>query len=75
MIHKYSNVKLAIVACYLPPENSDWGRNADDFYAHLISELYLSDADYVIIGGDFNAKTGDLQDLKKMWMILGLDQL
>ena len=35
LTEKETLYKVAFFATYLPPENSPWGRNATDFYAHL----------------------------------------
>ena len=52
-----------IIACYLSPENSIWGRNSDQFFAHLVSEVYTySYADSVYLCGDFNARIGNKSD-------------
>ena len=60
--HKVSNFTAIIFACYLPPQNSPWGRDSSSFFAHLISEIYLvSYADFIICGGDINARIGDLK--------------
>ena len=34
--NKVTSYKIAVFAAYLPPENSPWGRNATDFYSHLL---------------------------------------
>ena len=52
-----------VIVCYLPPENSIWGRNADNFFTHLTSQLYLYvDYEYVFLCGDYNARVGDMCD-------------
>ena len=59
-----SNYQLVIIVCYLPPENSPWGKNVEMFFAYLISIIYvLSEIDQILIVGDFNAKIGSLQDI------------
>ena len=30
-------VSILVVTGYLPPDNSVWGRNADDFFNHMLS--------------------------------------
>ena len=37
LTHKWSSFTFCIVTCYLPPENSPWGREAEAFYSHLLS--------------------------------------
>ena len=58
--HKLTGFTAILFACYLPPQNSPWGRNAPEFFAHLISEIYFhSYADFIICGGDINARIGN----------------
>ncbi len=46
-----------VFCCYLSPENSVWGRNADDMFSQLTGELYVNqEADLLIVAGDFNAR-------------------
>ena len=60
---KNTNLKFVVFAVYLPPEDSPWGKNADDFYAYLLSQLYLlSHIDHVFICGDVNARVGNCAD-------------
>lgn len=51
-----------IISCYLSPETSIWGRNADFFFAHLLSLLYAANADSVYICGDLNSRIAHLRD-------------
>ena len=61
--HKISNFKIAIFSCYLPPENSPYGKQAEYFFNHLLQTVYLlSNVDQIFIMGDFNAKTGNTAD-------------
>lgn len=54
---------MSIVAIYLSPENSLWGRDSINFFSHLISLIYsCSESDFTIVCGDFNARLGDLDD-------------
>ena len=57
------NTKLIVYSVYMPPENSVKGRNCDEILGHLLGELYKHSNEHVIILGDFNAKTGMLQDI------------
>ncbi len=51
-------------SCYLPPENSPRGRDAQSFFAHLLTQIYInSESDAVFIGADFNARIGSLSDI------------
>lgn len=53
-----------IYVCYLPPQNSPWGRDATSFFAHLVSELYINGyADSVLLAGDFNSRIGNISYL------------
>ena len=62
--HKFTDFSFIVICCYLPPENSVWGRDSDKLFSHLTSELYTySYADCIIICGDLNARTGCSQDI------------
>ena len=53
-----------VYSCYLSPENSPWGRNATQFYAHLMYQLYInSDVNVTFICGDFNSRIGTENDI------------
>ncbi|WAR23590.1 hypothetical protein MAR_037259, partial [Mya arenaria] len=61
--HRETESDLVIFSCYLPPENSVWGRDGQSFFAHLLSLIYThGDCDYMFIGADFNARI-DRHDL------------
>ena len=61
--HKVSQYSMLIYSCYLPPENSPWGRDATGFYTHLLSQAYVnSDVDSILLCGDFNSRVGSLDD-------------
>ena len=61
--HKVSNFMFIIYSCYLPPENSPWGRDADGYFGHLLSLIYYHNyVDCHFICGDLNSKTGALND-------------
>ena len=62
LTYKWSSFTFCIATCYLPPENSPWGREADAFYSHLISLLYSIEFDNLIICGDFNSRIGNIMD-------------
>ena len=58
---KITSYKIAVFTTYLPPENSPCGRNATDFYSHLLGQMYLSsDIDTVILAGDLNSRIGNM---------------
>ncbi|XP_053391424.1 uncharacterized protein LOC128554201, partial [Mercenaria mercenaria] len=53
-----------IVSAYLPPENSVWGRDAQTFFAHILSLIYInSECDTIFLAADFNARIGSLSDI------------
>ena len=48
----------------MPPETSVHGRNADAFFAHLMSQIYLDDqSDVLLLCGDFNSRLGNENDV------------
>ena len=59
---KITSYKIAVFTTYLPPENSPWGRNARDFYSHLLGQMYLSSDIKVILAGDLNSRIGNMSD-------------
>ena len=38
--HRKADTKLVINVCYLPPDNSVWGRDSTTFLTHIVGELY-----------------------------------
>ena len=61
---KQTDYKIVIYSVYLPPENSPWGRNAMEFYSHLLGQIYLlSDNDAIFVCGDVNSRIGGLSDV------------
>ena len=61
---KLTDHDIVIYTVYLSPENSLWGRNATDFYSHLVGQVYLSfDNDAVFVCGDFNSRIGEVSDI------------
>ena len=45
--HKISKFTLLLISCYLPPENSPWGRDSNEFYSHIL--IYLHNyADFLL---------------------------
>jgi len=60
-----------IFCCYLSPENSTWGRNADNMFSQLTAEIYANqEADLIVVTGDFNARIGKEQDY-----VMNLDEV
>ena len=61
--HKIVDLTFAVYCCYLPPEDSPWGRDSDAFFGHLLAQMYLnSHLDHLFVCGDVNAKLGTLVD-------------
>lgn len=62
-VHNVSDYTFVVFSCYLPPENSPWGRDATAFFSHLLAQTYLfADVDDLFMCGDVNARTGNLSD-------------
>ena len=60
---KLSKFCFLVIAMYLPPEQSTWGRDASSFYAHLLKLVYENTyCDSIILAGDTNSKIGTVQD-------------
>ena len=60
---KISDYCFIAYCCYLPPENSPYGRDSTAFYTHLLSLMYLHNfADCSFIFGDLNGRIGDKND-------------
>ena len=50
--------------CYLPPEDSPWGRDNTNFFSHLLGQIYFHNyVDNVFICTDINGRTGGLDDI------------
>ena len=63
LMHRATEHSILLITGYLPPENSSWGRDAQSFFAHVLSLVYVNnDCDYMLLTGDFNARIGNLQD-------------
>ena len=57
LIHKANTQQIAVASVYLPPEASEYGKNGEAFFNHLLNQSYiLSDVDIFILGGDLNAR-------------------
>ena len=61
---KHSDYNIIVFSCYLPPENSVWGRDSDAFFAHILGDIYSNcDCDAIYLCGDFNARIGTSRDI------------
>ena len=61
--NNFTGYSLLVACCYLPPENSPWGRDSVRFFAHLLTILYMySECDSFLCLGDLNALIGDSLD-------------
>ena len=64
LTNKCTDMSIIIFVCYLPPDNSPYGKDVDGFFSHLTAQLHLaSDADPIFICGDMNARVGEQNDL------------
>ena len=51
------------VCTYLPPSNSTWGRDATNFFNHLLQLVYtFNDVDAMFMCGDLNSRIGTMSD-------------
>ena len=62
--HMITDHSVAIIVTYVPPENSSRGRQSNVIFSHLVSQLYLlsEECDTLIMGGDCNARIGQMND-------------
>ena len=62
-VDKLSKYTIILFSCYLPPDNSSYASNVNDYFAHLSSKVYLHcNADIFMLCGDFNARVGNMKD-------------
>ena len=61
--HLHTDYEFVYITCYLPPENSVWGRDSERFFAVLLHIIYSSETENIIIAGDFNSRVGNLSDI------------
>ncbi|CAG2186252.1 unnamed protein product [Mytilus edulis] len=60
---KSTDFNFIVFSCYLPPENSVWGRDSQGYFAHILSDIYEQcDTDAIFLCGDFNSRIGSLKD-------------
>ena len=66
LVSKSTDYSVLLITCYLPPENSVWGRDSQEFFSHVLSNIYINnDCDAVFLCGDLNARIGALDDLSE----------
>ena len=62
--HMDNDSHFIVSACYLPPENSARGRDAQSFYSHLLAQIYINnDCDFIFVAADFNSRIGSISDI------------
>ena len=62
--HKITDYQFIIFTCYLPPQESPWGRDENAFYSHLLGQIYLHNyVDCVNFSGDVNERVGKLDEI------------
>ncbi len=55
---------FVVYCCYLPPGQSTRGRDAIDYFAYILSDMYLqNDCDMTILAGDINARISNMNDV------------
>lgn len=60
---KSTDFSFTVFSCYLPPKGSVRGRNSQNFFSHLLLNIYdQSESDVIVICGDFNSRIGTLND-------------
>jgi len=63
LVNKSTCKEMNITVCYLPPEGSQYGRDVQGFFDHLLQIMYrVCDSDFIIVGGDFNGRIGTEDD-------------
>ena len=71
LLNKNTDYCVLLIAGYLPPERSPWGRDALSFYSHILTLLYQYEyCDNVILTGDLNSRIGSEPDY-----ITGIDDV
>lgn len=62
--NRISDFEFIMFACYLPPECSNRRSDAQGFYTHLLTQIYLNcDSDALFVMGDLNSRIGKLNDI------------
>lgn len=63
-VHKATEYETLIVSNYLPPSNSEYGKDPDSFFGQLLAICYeFNDVDMIYMCGDYNARIGTCQDV------------
>ena len=63
LTNKHTDYTCALVNVYLPPENSVYGDDPAGMFEHLLANMFeLCEMDLIIMGGDFNARLGNMKD-------------
>ncbi|CAG2253308.1 unnamed protein product [Mytilus edulis] len=58
-----TDYSFLVLSCYLPPENSVWGRDSQGFFAQILSNIYVHyTCDAIFVCGDFNSRIGNFND-------------
>ncbi|VDI49336.1 Hypothetical predicted protein [Mytilus galloprovincialis] len=58
---KSTDFSFTVFSCYSPPEGSIRGRNSQNFFSHLLLNIYdQSESDVIVICVDFNSRIGTL---------------
>ena len=71
LVHKLDKQVFLPCVCYLPPENSSRQFDVNEFYEHLLVNMYQYQKEGLIyICGDFNSRCGELDDF-----IAGVDHV
>ena len=66
-----SDFEMILFSVYLPPESSNWGRDAQAAFNHLLCTIYSNaHIDNIVICGDLNSRIGDKED-----SVLGIDDI
>lgn len=59
---KTNNCSILLMSCYLPPENSVWGYDAEGYFNHVLHIIYSQECNMTLLMGDFNSRVGNLKD-------------
>ena len=67
LTEKTTRYSIILIACYLPPERSPWGRDACSFFSYIINFIHIHScsSDAIYLCGDLNSRLGTKQDFIK----------